>query len=169
MRTWPLIVFVGMSFFGCSGKRPDFDLTGNQLPPCPDSPNCVSSQATDEGHRVEPLSFEGDPAAAWDRLASAVRDMPRAEVVQDTGEWMHATFASRIFRFVDDALFHLNPAERMIHVRSASRVGYSDLGANRKRVKAIRSAFEKSGTTGHPEQRMEKPPVSSQNKTISAD
>lgn len=151
MRTWPLIVLVGMSLFGCSGKRPDFDLTGNQLPPCPDSPNCVSSQAADEGHRVEPLAFEGDPAAAWDRLASVVRDMPRAEIVQDDGEWMHATFASRIFRFVDDVLFHLSPEDRRIHVRSASRVGYSDLGANRKRVEAIRSAFEKAEATAHPE------------------
>jgi uncharacterized protein (DUF1499 family) len=151
MRTWPLIVLVGMSLFGCSGKRPDFDLTGNRLPPCPDSPNCVSSQAPDEGHRVEPLAFEGDPAAAWDRLASVVRDMPRTEIVQDTGDWIHATFTSKIFRFVDDALFHLSPEDRRIHVRSASRVGYSDLGANRKRVEDIRSAFEKAKATAHPE------------------
>ena len=151
MRAWPLIVLVGMSLFGCSGKRPDFNLAGNQLPPCPDSPNCVSSQATDEGHRAEPLSFEGDPAAAWDRLASTIRDMPRTEIVQDTGEWMHATFTSRIFRFVDDVLFHLSPEDRLIHVRSASRVGYGDLGANRKRMKVIRSAFEKAEATAHPE------------------
>lgn len=141
MRTWPLIVLVGMSLFGCSGKRPDFQLTGNQLPPCPDSPNCVSSQAPDAGRRVKPLTFEGDPAAAWDRLASAVQDMPRAEILEDNGEWMHATFTSALFRFVDDVLFVLDRENRVIHVRSASRVGYSDLGVNRKRVAAIREAF----------------------------
>lgn len=145
MRTWPLIVLVGMSLFGCSGKRPDFDLTGNRLPPCPDSPNCVSSQAADESHRVEPLAFQDDPAAAWERLRSAVREMPRTEIVQDDGEWMHATFTSTIFRFVDDVLFRLNPSEQTIHVRSASRLGYSDLGTNRRRVEAIRDALGGSG------------------------
>jgi uncharacterized protein (DUF1499 family) len=141
MRTWPLMVLVGMSLFGCSGKRPDFPLTGNQLPPCPDSPNCVSSQAADKDHRVEPISFHGDPEAAWKRLASAVQDMPRTEILEDNGDWMHATFTSALFRFVDDVLFFMDRENRVIHVRSASRVGYSDLGANRKRVASIRKAF----------------------------
>lgn len=143
MRTWPLVLLVGMSLFGCSGKRPDFDPTGNRLPPCPDSPNCVSSQAADEGHRVDPIAFEGDPAEAWEQLRSVVREMPRTEIVEDTGEWMHATFASAVFRFVDDVIFRLDPDEKVVHVRSASRVGYSDFGANRKRVVSIREAFRR--------------------------
>lgn len=141
MRTWPLIFLVGMSLFGCTGKRPDFELSGNQLPPCPDSPNCVSSQAADEEHRVDPIPFESEPSAARERLLSVVRDMPRTEIVGEAENWIHATFTSAVFRFVDDVLFHLDTDARVIHVRSASRVGYSDLGANRRRVAAIRESF----------------------------
>jgi uncharacterized protein (DUF1499 family) len=117
------------------------DLAAGRLRPCPSSPNCVSSQADDDAHRVEPLAFTGDPAAAMERLRRSVESLPGARIVSARDGYLHAEFTSRIFRFVDDVELLLDPEAGVVHVRSASRVGYSDLGANRRRVEAIRRAF----------------------------
>jgi uncharacterized protein (DUF1499 family) len=114
---------------------------GDLLPPCPSSPNCVSSEATDPGQRVEPLTFQGDPARAMDRLHQVIVAMPRTRIVEADPESIQAEFTSLIFRFVDDVQCRLNRKAGVIEIRSASRVGYSDLGANRRRVEAIRQAF----------------------------
>jgi uncharacterized protein (DUF1499 family) len=128
-----------------------------KLKPCPDSPNCVSSQATDEEHKAEPLRFRdhgplpaGEPALpqyssdeAWARLVVVVAGMPRTDVVAADEAYMHVEFRSAVFRFVDDVEFVLDADNKVIHFRSASRVGRSDLGANRKRMEAIRAAWEK--------------------------
>jgi uncharacterized protein (DUF1499 family) len=121
------------------------DLAAGRLCACPDSPNCVSSQASDPAHRVEPIAFEGEPAAALDRLRRVVVSLPRARIASAGENYLHAEFTSLLFRFVDDVELLVDPVQRLIHVRSASRVGYSDLGANRRRVEAIRRAFERAG------------------------
>ena len=115
---------------------------GEFLAPCPSSPNCVSSLATDAAHRVAPLAYQGDPAAAMRRLRDVIAAMPRARVVGVSDTGLHAEFTSRIFRFVDDVDCVVDPAAGVIQIRSASRVGYSDLGVNRSRVEAIRKAFD---------------------------
>lgn len=115
---------------------------GELLAPCPPSPNCVSSLATDAEHRVAPLADQGDPAAAMRRLRDVIAAMPRARVVSASDTALRAEFTSRIFRFVDDVDCVVDPAAGVIQIRSASRVGYSDLGVNRDRVEAIRKAFE---------------------------
>ena len=114
---------------------------GDLLPPCPASPNCVCSEATDAGHHVDALAFQGDPASAMERLRQVIASMPRTRIVAADGESLHAEFTSLLFRFVDDVNCRLNAKAGVIEIRSASRVGYSDLGANRRRVEAIRQAF----------------------------
>jgi len=127
----------------CATERgPMTTRPGELLPPCPSSPNCVSSLAPDADHRVAPLAFRGDPAAAMRRLRDVIAAMPRARVVSASDTALHAEFTSRIFRFVDDVDCAVDPAAGVIQIRSASRVGYSDLGVNRQRVEAIRTAFE---------------------------
>jgi uncharacterized protein (DUF1499 family) len=111
------------------------------LAPCPASPNCVSSQATDAEHSTEPLSFTGDGTLAWHRLKSALGTESRLSIVEDTGSYLHAEARSLVFRFVDDVEFVLDPDAGLIQVRSASRTGYSDFGVNRRRVERIRKAF----------------------------
>jgi uncharacterized protein (DUF1499 family) len=111
------------------------------LAPCPASPNCVSSQATDPEHFTEPLRFTGAASLAWNRLKSALGTEPRLTVVEDTGSHLHAEARSLVFRFVDDIEFLLEPEAGVIQLRSASRVGYSDFGVNRRRVERIRRAF----------------------------
>jgi len=124
-----------------SGSRPMNPAATKRLAPCPSSPNCVSSLAPDDAHRVDPIRFTGDPAAALAKLRAVIEAMPRAAVTRSDGDSLHAEFTSWLLRFVDDIDAVVDPDAGVIHVRSASRVGYSDLGVNRKRVDAIRAAF----------------------------
>ena len=115
----------------------------DRLKPCPSSPNCVSSWPDEEAqHRVAPLSWTGELTQAKARLRQAVLSAGDARVVEETDTYWHVEFRSWLFRFVDDVEFLFDRENRLIHVRSASRVGYSDLGVNRKRVETIRSLFQ---------------------------
>lgn len=114
------------------------------LDPCPSKPNCVSSLATDESHYVDPFSSYGDPAEAFDRLVEIIESHPRTEIKLRTATYLHAVFRSAILRFADDVEFtvDLGTQPQLIHVRSASRIGYSDLGVNRKRIEKLHAAFD---------------------------
>ncbi len=115
------------------------------LAPCPSSPNCVSSQASDAGHRVEPFALRVPGAEAWGAAKRAVAAMPRTRIVDERPGYLRAEATSLLFRFVDDLELALAEDGRRLDVRSASRVGYSDLGANRKRVEALRTALRTAG------------------------
>ncbi len=108
---------------------------------CPRRMNCVSSEASDPGRRVPPLRFEGETAAAWRCFVRILEEMPRATVVKRTDSRVHVAIRSGIWGFVDDLEGALDAKNRAIHIRSASRKGYWDLGVNRNRVEAIRAAF----------------------------
>ena len=111
------------------------------LPPCPDSPNCVSSLSTEKSHYIEPLGYTDTASQAWDRLRVAVLSGKRVTLIEDTGQYLHVEVRSLIFRFVDDVEFLLSDNDELIHVRSASRTGQSDFGVNRRRVERIRTRF----------------------------
>lgn len=126
-----------------SGKQPaDLGVKGGRLKPVPKSPNAVSSQAQDEAHAIAPLGVTTAQAQAMQRLAQVIQAMPRARIVTRTADYLHAEYASRLMGFVDDVEFWFDPSARVIHVRSASRVGYSDFGVNRARVEDIRRRFQ---------------------------
>jgi uncharacterized protein (DUF1499 family) len=114
----------------------------HKLAPCPDSPNCVSSQSSDKARFVDPLPYEGDLAEARQRLIHILKSTKRVRLVKVETDFIHAEFHSLIFRFVDDVAFYFPSEETVIHVRSASRTGYYDFGANRRRVERLRSAFK---------------------------
>jgi uncharacterized protein (DUF1499 family) len=120
--------------------------TGNKLTPCPSSPNCVSSLSEDRKHAIEPLQYTGSRDEARNRLVGILDKQAAARVTINETDYIHAEFRSQIFRFVDDVEFLFSDEEKIIHVKSASRIGYSDLGANRKRVEWIRRVFEVEGT-----------------------
>jgi uncharacterized protein (DUF1499 family) len=121
--------------------RPKVGLVDGRLRPCPTSPNCVCSQTPDATHAIEPLRFDGPAQSAWKRLRDVLMQQPRTAIITRDDHYLHAEFRSFIMRYVDDVEFVLDEAQSVIHVRSASRIGYSDLGANRKRVEAIRRLF----------------------------
>jgi uncharacterized protein (DUF1499 family) len=114
---------------------------GGRLAPCPARPKCVSSQSVGEAHAIAPLAFRGEPAAAMAVLVEVVGALPGATVVTARPDYVHAEFASAVMGFVDDGEFVPDAAAKVIHVRSAARLGYGDLGVNRRRVEALRTAF----------------------------
>lgn len=116
------------------------DETG-RLEPCPETPNCVSTQAVRESQRMPPIPFNGDPSRAMELLVDVLEAQPRV-AIESTGERsIVSVFTTRILRFKDDVVFFVDPDERAIHFRSASRVGRSDLGANRERMERLTRLF----------------------------
>jgi uncharacterized protein (DUF1499 family) len=136
-----LAVAVGLlGIVGCAGERRNgLEVQGNVLAACPDSPNCVSSQADDEKHRIAPFPFNGDPDAAFARLKLVLAQRGDATIVEELPHYLRVEL--RTFLFVDDGEFLLDRTDKVIHVRSASRLGYSDLGKNRRRMEDIRMQF----------------------------
>ncbi len=129
-----------------SGKRPaKLGIHGGELAPCPNSPNCVSSDASKPLHRVEPLSLKQSPEEAWSTVRAAVESIPRVSIITDTGDYLHAECSSALMGFVDDLELHLRGERGEIAVRSASRLGYGDLGVNRRRVEALRQDLQRQG------------------------
>ena len=122
---------------------------GDGIPNCPPTPNCVSSaSAADDDHRVLPLRFKGPAEAAWGTLRQALKSQGRMSIVEDAGGHIRAVAISKVFRFVDDVEFQIDPANQLIHVRSASRVGYWDFGVNRRRIEALRGQLANMGMGG---------------------
>lgn len=134
-----------LPFFGSifAGQRPSsLGVKNGQLSPCPGSPNCVVSQGNpDAEHAIAPIAYSGDGASALARLESIITAMPRTAILEKTEDYLYAEFTSRLMGYVDDVEFYVDPGVPVIHVRSASRLGESDLGVNRKRIEAIRAAF----------------------------
>jgi len=140
------IIIGSMLVTGCAGVRSaTLGIKDGKLAPCPSTPNCVSSQSSDREHAVEPLSFAGTATGAHAALRQIILSMKRSQIIIETDSYSHAEFTSAIFRFVDDVEFWFDENEKVIHVRSASRVGNSDLGVNRKRVEEIRARWTASG------------------------
>ena len=132
-----------------SGHRPDgIGAAAGRLAACPNKPNCVSSRSTDVRHAIAPLNFSGDARAAMARLKSIVRAMPGTTLISQRPEYFYAEFRTRIMGFVDDVEFLLDERANIVQVRSSSRLGYSDFGANRRRIEAIRQKFDNAAEQG---------------------
>ncbi len=128
-------------------KEPDLGLVNGKLRPCSASPNCVCSESYAEAnmsHQIPPVKVSGkDIVTPWKLLGQAVVDQGGNIVREDDG-YLHAEFSSSLFRFMDDLELRMDRQEGLIHIRSASRVGHSDFGVNRKRVEMI---WQGMGTT----------------------
>ncbi len=136
------LAVAGGSMFHFAGDRPtNIGIVSNHLQSCPESPNCVSSQSLDEEHHIEPIELRGNSRRAMQALKHAIDDSERAEVLKSEDNYLYAEFTSKLMGFVDDVEFFINEDERTIEVRSASRMGESDLGVNRKRVEALRQQY----------------------------
>lgn len=131
----PLVGLFMMSFF--AGRPDNLGVTEGRLAPCPDKPNCVSTQADDPRHAMSPIPWEGSADRAIEALQRVVQGQPRATIVTTGDNYLHAEFRSLLFRFPDDVEFFVDEQQGLIHFRSASRVGYSDMGVNRQRMEKI--------------------------------
>lgn len=130
-----------LGLVGCAGERPNnLGAQGSFLTACPSAPNCVSSQADDDKHRIAPLTFSGDPDAAFSRLKLALGGRNDTTIVEEKPGYLRVELRTALF--VDDGEFLLDRTHNVIQVRSASRLGYSDLGKNRSRMEEIRRQFQ---------------------------
>lgn len=113
----------------------------NRLAPCPDTPNCVSSYASDPEHTIDPLTYASNQAAAMDALEQTLRDLPRSQIVTREEGYMHAVLRSRMMGFFDDLEFYVSEPG-VIQMRAAARLGQSDMGANRRYIETIRQGVQ---------------------------
>ncbi|ACB49404.1 DUF1499-containing protein [Crocosphaera subtropica ATCC 51142] len=124
--------------FNFSGTRPNnLGVKNGQLTACPGTPNCVNSQSSDPQSKIAPL-----PMISITELKKIIESMERTTIIEETNDYLYAEFKTPLMGFVDDVEFYLDSDQNVIHVRSASRLGKSDLGVNRKRVEEIRSKIE---------------------------
>ncbi|WP_428033878.1 DUF1499 domain-containing protein [Amphritea sp.] len=139
-----VLALVVVSYFAYQGvisrsqKAPG--LVDGRLTSCGTKPNSVCSQKdADKEHFIEPIGL------CVADMSSVVADVERlgGRVVVLEKDYLAAEFSSSVFGFVDDLELLRDPVAGVIHLRSASRVGYSDLGVNRKRVAALRKLLER--------------------------
>lgn len=145
MKVWPLILILPF-VTNCSSPRPTNLGLINEgslqvLRKCPESPNCISSHnPEDKDHYLEPLKYESSKEDAKGLILRILKNTPNAKVISNDSDYIHAEFTSSIFRFVDDVEFNFTESSK-VHFRSASRLGHSDLGANKKRMGKISFRF----------------------------
>ncbi|MGY6530708.1 MAG: DUF1499 domain-containing protein [Cyanobacterium sp.] len=131
------------SIFHFEGAVPqNLGVSQGHLTSCPQTPNCVvSNESADETHYIEPISYDSDMETARDTLLKVLSVVPNTVVVTETEDYIRTESRSKIMGFVDDAEFYFPENESVIEVRSASRLGESDLGVNRRRLEQIRLAI----------------------------
>lgn len=113
--------------------------SSHPLQPCPSSPNCVCSVDLDESHKIEPLVYKDiDGEEVWRVVKEVLDRFPRSKRVKEEGDYSHYEIKTRLLRFTDDVEVWHDVSTKTVHFRSASRIGYSDLGANRRRVERLK-------------------------------
>ena len=137
-----ITAFLAMGIF-TTVSGTENSMTEQMISTCPDKDNCVSSLDTGTRHYVEPLNYQGSIQNARARLLQVINEFSRTQVIENSGTYIRATFTTFLFRFTDDVEFQIDDNEKLIHMRSASRVGYSDLGTNRRRCEDIRKRFNR--------------------------
>ncbi len=135
-----MFIFAILSYI--SRKIPDRGMVDGRLKPCPDAPNCVNSEYHGKSF-IKPLFFHDQPARAWKRVKFVIQGAGGSIEIEER-DYLRAVFTSKIFRFHDDLELRMDRERGIIHIRSASRVGYSDFGQNRKRAERIRVRFQEA-------------------------
>lgn len=129
----PLLVLLPF-LTACAGEPPqDIGARDGRLTPCPESPNCVSSYESSEQHSIAALD------ANLEQIQQVLLKMDAANIVEHSNNYLYAEFTSSLMGYVDDVEFLYDVATNTSHVRSASRLGHSDMGVNRNRIEAIRA------------------------------
>lgn len=143
----PLLSAALLGLVSCHGTRPDIVGRGlDGIAPCPSTPNCVSTYASDSAHAIAPITFQGEADEAMERLVAVVNNMERTEIVTRSDRYLYVEFTTKVWRFVDDVEFVVDDSSSTIQFRSASRLGKSDLGVNRDRMEEVRRRFSLSET-----------------------
>ena len=132
---------LSLSLLACSGSNP-ISKQG-AMAPCPKSPNCVSSREDGEA-KIKAFKLTDNAIVAWPEITESVNAMSRTKIVEQSPSYLHAEATSLIFRFVDDLELELLSDGKTVDIRSASRVGHSDMGVNRERVESLRKTLKEN-------------------------
>ena len=136
-----LVFFIALIVRGkysAAGESPGLDQ--GKLKPCSDKPNCICSEYNSmPDHYIEPVAVSAEKIELAQRLAKEVIAQTGGNLQQETEDYLAATYTSSVFRFVDDLEIRIDSVTKLLHIRAASRVGYSDFGVNLKRAKKIRN------------------------------
>lgn len=124
-----------------SPRPTNLGVRDGQLVACPDTLNCVSTQADQSQAQMPPIPYTGTVAEAKTRLLRVLGAMPKATVITNEPDYVYAEFRSSLWEFIDDVEFYFDDTAKVIHFRSASRLGRSDFGVNRQRMETITQRF----------------------------
>jgi uncharacterized protein (DUF1499 family) len=151
------LALVGGRLGWLSGRPPlDLGVKDGKLKAPSKTDNSVSSQArawpgdTAQAAYIDPIAIaasDHDGSATLRRIEAAVAAIPGTQVVSSKPDYVYAQSTTKLLRYVDDMEFWLDAPARVIHVRSASRLGRKDFGVNRARVEAIRRAVQSGAST----------------------
>ncbi|GAB3481160.1 DUF1499 domain-containing protein [Marinomonas epiphytica] len=145
MVRWILVIavvavaafFVYVKFYNV--RPADLGVNDGLMKVCPSQPNCVSSQSDrTDPHFIEPIIYNGDRKEVQLAIESFLLAQGNAQIVSSSLGYVHLEIKSKLMGYIDDVEFYLPEADSAVHVRSASRVGYSDLEVNRQRVEQVR-------------------------------
>jgi len=140
MFWWIILLVVAVPFLipallNLGASRPqNLGVNDGLLSPCPDSPNCVCTQDDSPEHQMKPIPFTDSPDDALERIKAAIQSLPRTALISESKTYLHFEVRSLIYRYVDDVEIYIDAPQKLIHFRSASRVGKSDMGVNRARM-----------------------------------
>ena len=149
LKWFLIIIVVGIILFfvlrwlvGRASPMPDIlGVTNGRLAACPESPNCVSSYETDEEHGMEAMVLVGETAVAQEKILAIMQAMPGSTLITNEPSYIYAEFRSPTMGFVDDVEIYFDEEAGLIQFRSASRLGYEDMDANRNRMEEIQAAY----------------------------
>ena len=135
-------IFLLFNFQTISRAGEASGLVEGRLSKCPNKPNCVCSEHKDDtSHYIDPIIIpQNITFDTFSLLKNVIQDMG-GNVQVESDNYLAATFTSAIFKFVDDLEIRIDSTQKAIHIRSASRVGYSDMGVNKKRTKLLKKLF----------------------------
>lgn len=137
-----IISIAAVFICGCTKVPESIGVKEGKLGACPDKPNCVSTTAKDKAHFIEPFRYAVDSVKVKSVLLEVINSQERTRIITDSGNYIHAEFKSKVFRFTDDVEFLIDDKDKIINIRSASRIGYSDMGVNRTRIENLRLIFQ---------------------------
>lgn len=141
---WGLITAFILS--GVSGSDADDAFVNRgRLIPCPDSPNCVSTESDRKGQTMDPLPYLQTREESREKILSILKGMKRTKIITSAESYIQAECRTALWGFVDDVAFFFDDTARLVHFRSASRTGYYDFGQNRRRMKEISEKYVKKG------------------------
>jgi len=140
-----IILFIILGVISRSGQAPG--LVEGKLAKCPDKPNCVCSEQKDDvNHYIDSIAIpQNTTFDSLPILKNIILDMG-GTIQAESENYVAATFSSSIFGFADDFEIRIDPVQKVIHIRSAARVGYSDMGVNKKRTESLRKQYNKKIT-----------------------